>query len=198
MTLKEYRKKRDFRATPEPPGRKSKEGAAPFYFVVHKHLASRLHYDLRLEIDGVLKSWAVPKGLSLDPADRRLAVMVEDHPLDYGDFEGVIPEGSYGAGPVMIWDRGDLRAAAPGSDDRASSEDALRRGLAKGHISFILEGERLKGEFALLRLRKAGENAWLLIKANDDYARHPGEIAEDTSVVSGRTMDEIAREAAEE
>jgi bifunctional non-homologous end joining protein LigD len=197
MTLKEYRKKRDFRTTPEPPGRQAKDGVAPLSFVVHKHLASRLHYDLRLEIDGVLKSWAVPKGFSLDPADRKLAVMVEDHPLDYGAFEGVIPEGSYGAGPVMIWDRGRLRAAAPGSDDRASSEEALRSGLAKGHISFILEGERLKGEFALVRLRKAGENAWLLIKANDDYARHPGEITEDTSVVSGRTIEEIAQEGAE-
>ena len=198
MTLKEYRKKRDFSATPEPPGRKAKDGAAPLSFVVHKHLASRLHYDLRLEIDGVLKSWAVPKGPSLDPADRKLAVMVEDHPPDYGSFEGVIPEGSYGAGPVMIWDRGRLRAAAPGSGDRASSEEALRRGLAKGHISFILEGKRLKGEFALVRLRKAGENAWLLIKANDKYARHPGEITEDPSVVSGRTIEEIAREGAED
>ncbi len=198
MTLREYRKKRDFRATPEPPGREAKDGAAPLSFVVHKHLASRLHYDLRLEIDGVLKSWAVPKGPSLDPADRKLAVMVEDHPLDYGAFEGVIPEGSYGAGPVMIWDRGRLRAAAPGHADRASSEEALRRGLAKGHISFILEGERLKGEFALVRLRKAGENAWLLIKANDEYARHPGEIAEDTSVVSGRTVQQIAQEGTED
>ena len=141
MTLKDYRKKRDFTATPEPPGRETKDGAAPLSFVVHKHLASRLHYDLRLEVDGVLKSWAVPKGPSLDPADRKLAVMVEDHPLDYGAFEGVIPEGNYGAGPVMIWDRGAMHAA--GREDRASSEEALRAGLAKGHISFILDGSRL-------------------------------------------------------
>ena len=196
MTLKDYRKKRDFTATPEPPGREAKDGAVPLSFVVHKHLASRLHYDLRLEVDGVLKSWAVPKGPSLDPADRKLAVMVEDHPLDYGAFEGVIPEGNYGAGPVMIWDRGTMHAA--GREDRASSEEALRAGLAKGHISFILDGSRLAGEFALVRLRKADEKAWLLIKKQDEYARHPGEIAEDTSVVSGRTVEEIAQAGMEE
>ena len=195
MTLDEYRRKRDFRKTPEPPGRETKEGRRPLRFVVHKHLASRLHYDLRLEFDGALKSWAVPKGPSLNPGDKKLAVMVEHHPLDYADFEGVIPEGHYGAGPVMIWDRGSMAAAGHG--DRESSEEALRLGLAKGHISFILEGRRLKGEFALVKLKRAGENAWLLMKKADEFARSSGEITEEeTSVASGRTMDEIAAEGA--
>jgi bifunctional non-homologous end joining protein LigD len=188
--LKQYRSKRDFDRTPEPSGGGRDEAGEPLCFVVHKHLASHLHWDFRLELDGVLKSWAIPKGPSLDPRMKRLAVMVEDHPLDYGTFEGVIPEGSYGAGTVMIWDRGTYRPAA--AEDRGGSEEAMRKGLGKGHLSFILEGTRLKGEFALVRLKRAEENAWLLIKADDAFADAHAAPEADTSVASGRTMDEIA------
>ncbi len=148
------------------------------------------HYDLRLELEGVLKSWAVPKGPPLDAADKKLAMMVEDHPFDYRTFEGVIPEGSYGAGTVMIWDRGTYRAA--GCAERVESEEAMQEGLARGHISFVLDGQKLKGEFALVRLKKAGENSWLLIKKKDDFAQSLGVPQSETSVASGRTMEEIA------
>jgi bifunctional non-homologous end joining protein LigD len=189
MELDKYRAKRDFTQTPEPPGKEEPAAPDSLRFVVHKHHATRLHWDLRLELDGVLKSWAVPKGPSLDPDDKKLAVMVEDHPIDYQWFEGVIPEGNYGAGPVMIWDRGTYHAAH--IPERGASEKALEKGLAKGHISFILEGERLKGEFALVRMKKAEENAWLLIKKHDEFAAS-GDIAHlDTSVATGRAMPEI-------
>ncbi len=188
--LKEYREKRDFSVTPEPPGTKGAEEERPLSFVVHKHQASHLHYDLRLELDGVLKSWAVPKGPSLDPGERKLAMMVEDHPFDYRTFEGVIPEGNYGAGTVMIWDRGDYRAA--GRTGRRESEEALRQGLSRGHISFVLNGQKLKGEFALVRLKRAEENSWLLIKAKDEFAQSPWRPQDETSVASGRSMEEIA------
>ncbi len=189
MVLDEYRAKRHFEKTPEPPGTQGSEAEEPLRFVVHKHDASRLHWDLRLELDGVLKSWAIPKGPSLNPSDKKLAVMVEDHPMDYRTFEGVIPEGNYGAGPVMIWDKGTYHAAhVPG---RRESDKALKAGLAKGHISIEMEGERLKGEFALVRLKKGQENSWLLLKKHDPFAR-PDEIASlDTSVETGRTMAEI-------
>jgi bifunctional non-homologous end joining protein LigD len=190
MKLTEYRSKRDFKKTPEPSGREGAAAGEPLHFVVHKHHATRLHWDLRLELDGVLKSWAVPKGPSLDPDDKKLAVMVEDHPIDYQFFEGVIPEGNYGAGVVMIWDRGMYYAV--GAPDRGSSEEILRAGLAKGHISFVLDGQRLKGEFALVRLKKAQENSWLLLKKNDaESKRGGGLVRTETSVASGRTMDEI-------
>src|ERR1035437_808555 len=131
----------------------------PLRFVVQKHRASRLHYDFRLELDGVLKSWAIPKGPSLDPGDKRLAMMVDDHPLDYRNFEGVLPEG-YGAGTVMIWNEGTFVALnQPG---RAESEEAFRAGLERGQFTFILAGRKLKGEFALVRFRRAGEKTWLL------------------------------------
>jgi bifunctional non-homologous end joining protein LigD len=193
MTLDRYRSKRDLSKSPEPAGREEGAGGEPLRFVVHKHRASHLHYDLRLELSGVLKSWAVPKGPSLDPTDKKLAMMVEDHPLDYGSFEGVVPKGNYGAGVVMIWDRGTYHAAGPGK--RGGDEESLRQGLEKGHLSFVLEGERLKGEFSLVRLRKAGENAWLLIKKRDAFAAEGGELSADTSVASGRTMDEIGEDA---
>jgi bifunctional non-homologous end joining protein LigD len=193
--LKEYHRKRDFRKTPEPPGQEKEQNESPLRFVVHKHDASHLHWDLRLELDGVLKSWAIPKGPSLDPHQKKLAMMVEDHPLDYREFEGVIPEGNYGAGPVMIWDRGTYGAAGPkqAPPEGLDSEEVLRKGLEKGHISFILKGKRLKGEFALVRLRKAKENAWLLIKARDEFAGEETIADQDTSVASGRTMEEIRR-----
>ncbi|MCX6376804.1 MAG: DNA ligase, partial [Armatimonadetes bacterium] len=194
MNLEPYRQKRDFTKSPEPPG----TDAGPrdqdrLRFVVQKHKASHLHYDLRLELDGVLKSWAVPKGPSLNPSDKRLAVMVEDHPLDYHDFEGTIPEGTYGAGTVMVWDRGDY--CVPESCERPDMERALRHDLDKGHVRIVLHGEKLKGRFALARTHYEGEeNAWLLIKADDEYA--DTDIADDDrSVATGRTMNQIAKES---
>src|SRR5271166_1740200 len=160
MTLKRYREKRHFDRTPEPSGQVEKL-PGPLRFVVQKHDATRLHYDFRLELGEVLKSWAVPKGPSLDPADKRLAIMVEDHPLDYRTFEGIIPKGNYGAGTVMVWDEGTYHAI--GATSRAESERALADGLEKGSLKFVLEGQKLKGEFALVKPRKE-ENQWLLIK----------------------------------
>ncbi|MCK9530176.1 MAG: DNA ligase D [Gammaproteobacteria bacterium] len=182
--LREYERRRDFRRTPEPPGKRAVEGGARF--VIQKHAARRLHYDLRLELDGVLKSWAVPKGPSLDPSEKRLAVHVEDHPLDYADFEGVIPAGQYGAGTVMVWDTGTWEAVG----------DA-REGYRKGRLHLRLTGARLRGEWVLARMHgaEAGENKqnWLLLKVRDAYAR-PGASADDdraVSVLSGRTLAEI-------
>ncbi len=189
MTLAPYRAKRDFHKTPEPAGEERGSQKSTLRFVVHKHRASRLHWDLRLELDGVLKSWAIPKGPSLDPRKKQLAVMVEDHPLDYQYFEGIIPQGNYGAGTVMIWDSGTYHAA--GSSDREESQGELKRGLQKGHISFILHGQKLGGEYALVRLKAGKGNEWLLIKKEDAFASSDPWPAE-TSVSSGRTMEEIA------
>ena len=138
-------------------------------FVVHEHHSTRLHYDFRLEIGEVLKSWAIPKGPSMNPADKRLAVMVEDHPLEYGDFEGIIPEGNYGAGPVLIWDSGDFR---PEGDPES--------GLRKGRLSFTLEGEKLKGSFSLILMKGRGSGKdWLLIKGQDSFAQADWKTQED-------------------
>lgn len=184
--LKAYRAKRDFAVTDEPRGARRVRAAPHLRFVVQKHAATRLHYDLRLELDGVFRSWAVAKGPSLDPRDKRLAVEVEDHPLDYGDFEGTIPKGEYGGGTVMLWDRGYW---APVDKDPA-------RALGKGELKFVLMGERLRGAFVLVRMapRGAGKrNNWLLIKQRDEYARErAGLLDAATSVASARTMDEIA------
>ena len=158
-------------------------------FVVHKHQASQLHYDLRLELDGVLKSWAIPKGPSLEPADKRLAMMVDDHPLDYREFEGAIPGGSYGAGAVMIWDEGVFVELH--ETDREGSEEAFRRGLERGQFTFIVAGEKLKGEFALVRFARAGEKTWLLVKKRDQFASTDDVTELDRSVRSGRSMEEI-------
>ena len=163
MGLKEYEAKRQFEQTPEPKPVLRPEGDR-LVFVVHKHAARRLHYDLRLELEGVLKSWAVPKGPSLNPAVKRLAVMVEDHPLDYQDFEGVIPEGNYGAGSVIVWDRGFYQH--PAARDRKENEKLLLDGLSKGNMKFVLAGEKLQGEFALVRTAK-DEKSWLLLKKKD-------------------------------
>jgi bifunctional non-homologous end joining protein LigD len=187
MGLKEYASKRKFGATPEPeagPPREERE----LIFVVHKHAARALHYDLRLELEGVLKSWACPKGPSLDPSVKRLAVMVEDHPLDYGDFEGVIPEGNYGAGGVIVWDRGVYRH--PAARDRSESQQLLLEGLRKGDLKFVLAGEKLRGEFALVKTGK-DEKSWLLLKKKDRYAGAAEILAENRSVVSGRTLEEL-------
>src|SRR6185312_1806356 len=164
-SLTEYKKKRKFNKTPEP-GPQKKRTKSGRLFVVQKHRATQLHYDFRLEADGVLKSWAVPKGPSLDPAVKRLAMQVEDHPVDYADFEGVIPEGEYGGGTVMVWDIG---VYAPENTDNVS------KALAKGELKFVLLGKKLKGSFVLVRTR---ERQWLLMKHRDEYARDGEEIAE--------------------
>jgi len=188
LDIETYNKKRDFTKTKEPKGRKLKGRGNSF--VVQKHDASRLHWDFRLELDGVLKSWAVPKGPSLDPGDNRLAVRTEDHPLDYGAFEGTIPKGEYGGGTVMLWDRGRW-IPEPGKDPRKTIEE--------GHLHFTLEGERMRGEWVMFRLKpKPGEKveAWMLKKVTDDFAKpEEGEgLVEEcvTSVTTGRTMAEIA------
>ncbi len=186
MRLKEYAAKREFEKTPEPePGLGHKGDRLTF--VVHKHAARALHYDLRLELEGTLKSWAVPKGPSLNPSSKRLAVMVEDHPLDYKDFEGVIPEGNYGAGSVIIWDRGFYHH--PSARDENENEKLLLEGFRKGDIKFILEGEKLRGEFALVRTGRDGKS-WLLLKKKDRYAAEGEILKESRSVVSHKTLEE--------
>ncbi len=187
MGLKEYAAKREFEKTPEPePG--LRPSGDRLMFVVHKHAARALHYDLRLELGGVLKSWAVPRGPSLDPSIKRLAVLVEDHPLDYKDFEGVIPEGSYGAGSVIIWDRGFYHH--PSTRDEDESEKLLLDGFRKGDLKFVLEGEKLHGEFALVRMRKDGKS-WLLLKKKDRNAGEGEILKESRSVVSHKTLEEM-------
>jgi len=191
-TLREYRAKRDFTRTKEPEGAAGRNvprsrGVRRLQFVIQKHAASHLHYDLRLELDGVMKSWAVPKGPSLDPTQRRLAVQVEDHPMEYNTFEGTIPAGEYGGGTVMLWDRGTYEP-----DD--GSVDSLRRGYERGDLKVTFHGERLRGSFALVRMASRGEGKpqWLLIKHRDSDAVPRWDINElDTSVTTGRTMDEI-------
>ena len=185
--LSTYRKKRDFALTKEPAGKIVVASAELPRFVIQKHDATRLHYDLRLEMDGVFKSWAVTRGPSLDPADKRLAVEVEDHPLDYGDFEGTIPKGQYGGGTVMLWDRGFFEA-----------EDAAK-GLKKGDLKFTLDGEKVRGSYVLVRMRNdrtGGKRTnWLLIKHRDEFVKEGSAnkiLDQDRSVASGRTMDEIA------
>ncbi|HTK21166.1 MAG TPA: DNA polymerase ligase N-terminal domain-containing protein, partial [Mucilaginibacter sp.] len=165
MGLAEYIKKRVFTKTTEPKGGKSDN--KHLAFVVQRHHATRLHYDFRLELDGVLKSWAVPKGPSMNPGDKRLAMMVEDHPFDYRKFQGIIPKGNYGAGVVMIWDKGTYTSL---EENRKDDVKALRAGLKAGNLKFKLNGEKLKGEFALVKLHNAEDNSWLLIKHKDEFA----------------------------
>ncbi len=187
-----YRQKRNFGVTPEPRGRVGKKPGRSLRFVVQRHDATRLHFDLRLELDGVYKSWAVTKVPSLDPATKRLAVEVEDHPLDYGTFEGTIPEGEYGGGTVQLWDRGTWRPQT----------NTPERDLRKGQLKIILDGTRMRGKWVLVRLRdqekgirRTPRHNWLLIKERDEEAR-PGDpealSSEVTSVKTGRTLDEIA------
>jgi bifunctional non-homologous end joining protein LigD len=186
MPLDEYAAKRKFENTPEPPPGKAKSTAPSNYFCVQRHDATRLHYDFRLEIDGVLKSWAVPKGPTLDPGSRHFAAHVEDHPVDYGGFEGNIPAGNYGAGSVMLWDRGtfELLGDTPGVEQ-----------IARGDLKFRLHGEKLKGDFALVHMKGRGKgNEWLIIKKRDDFASPGWDVEEHAySVISGRTQEEIAR-----
>jgi DNA ligase D-like protein (predicted ligase)/DNA ligase D-like protein (predicted 3'-phosphoesterase) len=187
MELTEYAAKREFEKTPEPkPGLRPSAGR--LMFVVHKHAARALHYDLRLELEGVLKSWAVPRGPSLDPSLKRLAVMVEDHPLDYEDFEGIIPEDSYGAGSVIIWDKGFYHH--PSARNQDEGEKLLLDGLRKGDLKFVLEGEKLHGEFALVRMRKDAKS-WLLLKKKDRNVTPWDILKENRSVVSRKTLEEI-------
>src|SRR5437867_2660247 len=187
MALDLYRKKRAFKTTPEPKGRVVKRKAGDLTYVIQKHAASHLHYDFRLELNGVLLSWAVPKGPSLDPNDKRLAMHVEDHPIEYGDFEGVIPPKQYGAGTVLLWDRGIWK---PKEDPQT--------GYQKGKLKFELVGEKLRGGWTLVRSRsgKYGDKGWLLIKEDDAFAMpaHQGSVVDDKpeSVASGRTLEEIA------
>jgi DNA ligase D-like protein (predicted 3'-phosphoesterase) len=191
--LKAYREKRDFRRTPEPSekarsaaGRRS--GREPL-FVVQKHQATALHYDFRLEVRGVLKSWAVPKGPSLDPRQKRLAMPTEDHPMGYANFEGVIPEGEYGAGPVIVWDRGTWRNLTERDGEPLEPEAALEA----GHLKLWLEGEKLRGGFTLQRIGTDGRSRWLLIKLRDEGAdaRKKPVRSRPESVISGRTLEEL-------
>ncbi len=186
MSLSKYHQKRDFKQTREPKG-KVEKSVNELIFVVQKHAASHLHYDFRLEMDGVLKSWAVPKGPSMDPEVKRLAMMVEDHPYSYKDFEGTIPEGNYGAGNVIVWDNGTYT-----SDEKtASDEKQLLSDLAKGRLSFVLKGKKLKGEFSLVKLHGKQENAWLLIKKNDKYASNTDILEKNKSVISKRSLEQL-------
>lgn len=182
--LAEYRRKRELRGTPEPAGATGSRRRKP-RFVIQQHDASSMHYDFRLEVDGVLKSWAVPKGPSTDPREKRLAVAVEDHPLDYGGFEGVIPEGHYGAGRVIVWDAGTYRNL--GADPLAQAFDA-------GHASIWLDGQKLRGGYALTRIARTGKSErWLLVKIDDEAAdrrRHPVSTQPE-SVLSGHTVKDV-------
>lgn len=188
MGLKTYESRRKFEKTPEPkPG--LRQTGNRLVFVVQKHAARALHYDLRLEVEGVLKSWAVPKGPSLNPSVKRLAVLVEDHPLEYKDFEGLIPAGNYGAGSVIVWDRGYYHH--PSVSDGKESERHLREGLRKGEMKFVLDGEKLKGEYVLVKTRK-DEKSWLLLKKKDRYATTVDILKKNRSVLSDKTLEDVA------
>jgi len=190
VPLEEYRKKRRFSETPEPAGSVRRGPRGDRIFVVQKHDASRLHYDFRLEINGVLASWAVPKGPSLNPADKRLAIRTEDHPIEYADFEGVIPEGQYGAGTVMVWDRGTYESEGDTSPEQQ---------LIQGEVKAVLHGKRLRGAFVLFQPRKRvatpkQKARWLLVKRRDEYSDPSWQIenpALDRSVISGRALKQI-------
>src|ERR1700749_3849837 len=186
MSLKEYVKKRDFKKTSEPKAGASKD-KDHLIFVVQKHDASRLHYDFRLEMDGVLKSWAVPKGPMLDPKVKHLAMMVEDHPFDYLNFEGIIPEGEYGGGTVIVWDEGTYEPIEPVKGKKAQ-EKALLKQLASGQLKIKLHGEKLNGEFAMVKTHGMGENGWLMIKHKDEFATDKDITKLDKSVLSGKSI----------
>ena len=209
--LRDYRSKRDFGRTSEPSGEgagKDRGTSAEHpLFVVQEHAASTRHFDLRLEVDGVLKSWAVPKGPSTDPSEKRLAVPTEDHPLEYADYEGVIPEDQYGAGAVIVWDRGTYRslkedgAEAEDDDEGEGAEEppSMAETLADGHATVWLEGKKLRGGYALIRIEDADaweDQRWLLVKMDDDEAdaRRNPVSTEPKSVLSGRTVEEVAAE----
>jgi len=191
MALDQYQKKRDFKKTSEPKAGKSPSKTA-LRFVVQKHDASRLHYDFRLEMEGVLKSWAVPKGPSTDPQTKRLAVMVEDHPIDYRLFEGIIPKGEYGGGTVIVWDEGTYEPIEPQKTKKAQEKQLLEQ-LNKGSLKIRLHGQKLQGEYALVKTHGMGENGWLLIKHKDEFARKTDITKKDKSVLSGKTVEQIEK-----
>jgi DNA ligase D-like protein (predicted 3'-phosphoesterase) len=190
--LTEYRSKRDLRRSPEPAGGRGRAGREPI-FVVQKHEARREHYDFRLEVGGVLKSWAVPKGPSTDPSEKRLAIRTEDHPLEYADFEGVIPEGQYGAGVVIVWDTGPYRNRTW----RSGAEVPLEQALDEGHVVVELFGRKLRGGYALTRTGRdeRGRERWLLVKKRDEHAGARLDLGPE-SVLSGRTVEQVAADAA--
>ena len=179
MSLKQYNKKRFFSDTPEPEGKINKGKQNQLMFVVQKHQASQLHYDFRLELDGVLKSWAIPKGPSLRPEDKRLAVAVEDHPVTYATFEGIIPQGNYGSGEVIVWDIGIYESAD------GDGEKKIREGLKEGKLHIMLHGKKLKGEYILMHMK---DDEWLLIKKDDDYAKDVDITLKTKSVLSQRCL----------
>jgi len=190
--LQEYRKKRDFAKTPEPePAKGRAKPSDETIYVIQKHDATRLHYDFRLEIDGVLKSWAVPKGPSTDQRDKRLAMPTEDHPIEYADFEGVIPEGEYGAGPVLVWDIGFYRNITEKRGKPVPAAEAVEN----GHITVFLTGRKLRGGYALTRTGAVGgRDRWMLVKVRDQYADETASIVDDEprSAISERTIEEVA------
>lgn len=192
--LQEYLHKRDFSRTPEPAGSAAEPAERPV-FVIQKHDASTLHYDFRLEVDGVLKSWAVPKGPSTDPRERRLALPTEDHPLDYAAFEGVIPEDDYGAGTVLVWDAGPYRNLRAEKEEDSAS---MVQSLEEGKVEVWLEGQKLRGGYALIRTGGGEDARWLLIKMNDEEAdaRRNPTSTEPESVLSGRVLEEISEQEA--
>ena len=190
MSLIRYKEKRNFKSTSEPAGGKAKGGQ--LVFVIQKHAATRLHYDFRLEMEGVLKSWAVPKGPSTDPSVKRLAMMVEDHPYDYRDFEGSIPKGEYGGGTVIVWDEGTYEPLEKIEGKKAQDKHLLKQ-LKAGSIKIVMHGKKLKGEWALVKT-KQDENSWLLIKHRDKYASEEDiTVKKAKSVVSGKTLEQIEK-----
>src|SRR4051812_7366678 len=191
MELSKYKQKRSFDKTPEPTG--GKASGKELRFVVQKHDASHLHYDFRLEMEGVLKSWAIPKGPSLDPQVKRLAMMVEDHPYDYRTFEGIIPEGNYGAGTVIVWDEGTYEPIEAHRTDKKEDQKILLQKLHQGNLKFELHGKKLKGEFALVKINSRGENSWLLIKHRDKYATRDDITKKDKSVVSNKSLEQVEK-----
>lgn len=196
MGLRTYKAKRTFSRTPEPsPILPPKKKSTPLIFCVQKHAASHLHYDFRLECKGVLLSWAIPKGPSMNPQDKRLAIHVEDHPYDYHDFEGTIPEGNYGAGTVMLWDEGTY--TVPDADTKEEEEKLISQGVKKGRLEFELHGEKLKGLFALVKIKDTEKN-WLFIKVKDSSASTKDVTKQDRSVKTQRSLKEISGEEDED
>ncbi len=191
MSLEKYFKKRDFTKTPEPGSGKSKD-KDKLRFVIQKHDASRLHYDFRLEMEGVLKSWAIPKGPSTDPENKRLAVMVEDHPFDYRLFEGIIPGTEYGGGTVIVWDEGSYEPAEE-IKGRKAQEDHLLKQLKEGSLRIQLHGHKLRGEYALVKTHGMGKDSWLLIKHRDEFAAASDITKQDRSVLSGMSIEEMEK-----
>jgi DNA ligase D-like protein (predicted 3'-phosphoesterase) len=188
--LSEYRDKRDLAASGEPGGGKRRGRRRP-RFVVQEHQARSLHYDFRLEADGTLKSWAIPKGPAADPAQKRLAMPTEDHPLEYEDFEGIIPEGEYGAGEVIVWDAGTYDNQ---SRDRDGHELSVAEAISRGHVSVVLHGKKLRGGYSLTKMRRrgGGSQAWLLVKKADEFAGGDRVKTRPESVRSGKTVDQLA------